>query len=53
MLSRGQLRIACNLGGEPVTVPVAGDVVLAWGEPSGSVDGTVLEGHSVAILRHR
>jgi maltooligosyltrehalose trehalohydrolase len=51
-LSRGQLRIACNLGGKPVTVPVAGDVVLAWGEPTGSGDGTVLEGHSVAILRH-
>ncbi len=52
-LSRGQLRIVCNLGTEPVTVPVAGDVVLAWGEPTGSGEGTVLEGYSVAILRHR
>jgi maltooligosyltrehalose trehalohydrolase len=51
-LSRGQLRIACNLGSEPVTIPVAGDVVLAWGEPTAGGDGTVLEGHSVAILRH-
>lgn len=51
-LSRGQLRIACNLGAEPVTVPVGGEVVLAWGEPTGSGGGTVLEGHSVAILRH-
>ncbi|MEE6138680.1 malto-oligosyltrehalose trehalohydrolase [Mycobacterium sp. 050128] len=51
-LSRGQLRIACNLGDEPVTVPAAGDVVLAWGEPSVGDGGTVLQGHSVAILRH-
>jgi maltooligosyltrehalose trehalohydrolase len=51
-LCRGQLRIVCNLGAEPVAVPVAGDVVLAWGEPTHSGDSTVLEGHSVAILRH-
>ena len=52
VLSRGQLRIVCNLGAEPVTVPVAGEVVLAWGEPTAGDAGTVLEGHSVAILRH-
>jgi maltooligosyltrehalose trehalohydrolase len=51
-LSRGQLRIVCNLGTEPVTVPVAGDAVFAWGEATGSGEGTVLQGHSVAILRH-
>ncbi|MEE3063073.1 MAG: malto-oligosyltrehalose trehalohydrolase [Actinomycetota bacterium] len=51
-LSRGQLRIACNLGDEPVTVPAAGDVVLAWGDPSPGDGGTVLQRHSVAILRH-
>ncbi len=51
-LSRGQLRIVCNLGTEPVTVPAAGDVVLAWGEPTSSGGGTALEGNSVAILRH-
>ncbi|OBA60860.1 malto-oligosyltrehalose trehalohydrolase [Mycobacterium sp. 1100029.7] len=51
VLSRGQLRIACNLGTEPVTVPVAGAVVLAWGEPTAQGEETVLEGHSVAILR--
>lgn len=52
MLSRGRLRIACNLGDQPVTVPVAGDVVLAWGEPSPGGGVTVLQGHSVAILQH-
>ncbi|SOX53643.1 malto-oligosyltrehalose trehalohydrolase [Mycobacterium ahvazicum] len=51
-LSRGQLRIACNLGDKPVTVPAAGDVVLAWGEPTAGEGGTVLEPQSVAILRH-
>jgi len=48
---RGRLRIVCNLGAEPVRVPVAGDVVLAWGHPTVDSDSTVLEGHSVAILR--
>jgi maltooligosyltrehalose trehalohydrolase len=52
VLSRGQLRIACNLGDQPVTVPAAGEVVLAWGEPAAGDGGTVLDGHSVAILRH-
>ncbi|HYB83372.1 MAG TPA: DUF3459 domain-containing protein, partial [Mycobacterium sp.] len=48
---RGRLRIACNLGAETVKVPVAGEVVLAWGEPTVDADSTVLEGHSFAILR--
>ncbi|MCV7030387.1 malto-oligosyltrehalose trehalohydrolase [Mycobacterium sherrisii] len=51
VLSRGQFRIVCNLGTEPVTIPMVGDVILAWGEPATSADGTVLQGHSVAILR--
>jgi maltooligosyltrehalose trehalohydrolase len=51
ILSRGRFRIACNLSAEPVTVPVTGEVVLAWGEPTVSADTTVLGGHSVAILR--
>jgi maltooligosyltrehalose trehalohydrolase len=51
ILCRGGLRIVCNLGGKPVQVPVAGEVVLAWGEPAVDGDSTVLEGHSFAILR--
>jgi maltooligosyltrehalose trehalohydrolase len=50
-VSRGRLRIVCNLGAEPVRVPVSGDVVLAWDEPSVDADGTVLQGHSLAILQ--
>src|SRR5579875_585186 len=48
---RGGLRLACNLGTEPARVPLAGEVVLAWGEPKIGTDSSVLEGHSVAILR--
>lgn len=47
---RGRLRIVCNLGGEPVRVPVSGDVVLAWDEPTVDADSTVLQGYSFAIL---
>jgi maltooligosyltrehalose trehalohydrolase len=51
VLCRGGLRIVCNLGAEPVQVPVTGEVVLAWGEPAVDGDSTVLEGYSFAILR--
>ncbi|KZS60074.1 malto-oligosyltrehalose trehalohydrolase [Mycobacterium pseudokansasii] len=51
IVRRGRLRVACNLGAEPVPVPVTGQVVLAWGEPAVDADHTALEGHSVAILR--
>ena len=50
VLRRGAFAIACNLGTEPVTVPVSGAVVLASSEPTvGKV--TELPGHSFAILR--
>lgn len=51
VLHRGSLSIACNLGTEAVTVPVTGDVVLAWGAPAAEGDGTRLDGHSFAIVR--
>ena len=50
-LHRGAFAIACNLGTEAVTVPVTGEVVLAWGEPTVAAEGTQLAGHSFAILR--
>lgn len=49
-VSRGRLRIVCNLGAESVRVPVGGDVVLAWEEPAVDADGAVLQGHSFAIF---
>ena len=33
-MHRGSLAIACNLGADAVDVPVTGEVVLAWGEPT-------------------
>jgi maltooligosyltrehalose trehalohydrolase len=48
---RGRLRIVCNLGTEPVKVPIAGDVVLAWAKPKVDGASTVLDGHSFAIVR--
>ncbi|PQM47506.1 Malto-oligosyltrehalose trehalohydrolase [Mycobacterium talmoniae] len=51
VVRRGRLAIACNLGAEPVTVPVAGELVLAWGEPELGAERTTLPGHSFAILR--
>lgn len=51
LLRRGRLCIACNLGAAPVRVPVTGEVVLAWGEPTCDVKGTALDGRSFAILR--
>lgn len=52
VMRRGALSIACNLGAEPVTVPVSGDVTLAWGEPVTHPEGTDLQGHSFAVLRN-
>ena len=51
VMSRGRLLIVGNLSADRVTVPVSGEVVVAWGEPVGNADSTVLEGHSLAILR--
>ncbi|CAM2975190.1 malto-oligosyltrehalose trehalohydrolase [Prescottella defluvii] len=51
-LIRGELRIACNLGADAVTVPIGGVPILWWEEPT--VDETasaiVLPGHSFAVL---
>ncbi|MCV7279432.1 malto-oligosyltrehalose trehalohydrolase [Mycolicibacterium flavescens] len=50
-MHRGAFTIACNLGPEPVEVPVTGAVVLAWGEPVVSAESTRLEGHSFAVVK--
>ncbi len=51
VLHRGALAVVCNLGADAVAVPVTGEVVLAWAEPGSSADGTVIPGHSFAVLR--
>jgi maltooligosyltrehalose trehalohydrolase len=51
VMRRGALAIACNLGPDPVDVPVTGALVLAWGAPTVGPDATRLEGHSFAVVR--
>lgn len=51
LMRRGGVVIACNLGVDLVDVPVTGDVLLAWGQPSVGDESTRLEGHSFVILR--
>ncbi len=51
LMHRGDLSIACNLGADAVTVPVSGEVVLAWADPAADGDGTRLDGHSFAVVR--
>ncbi|MDT5350614.1 MAG: maltooligosyltrehalose trehalohydrolase [Mycobacterium sp.] len=50
-LRRGRLSIACNLGDQAVTVPVGGELVLAWEPPTAGEGTTELPAHSFAILR--
>ncbi|MCV7173479.1 malto-oligosyltrehalose trehalohydrolase [Mycobacterium manitobense] len=51
VMHRGAFAVACNLGAEPVTVPVTGEVVLSWDEPAVEGEATRLPGHSFAVLR--
>jgi maltooligosyltrehalose trehalohydrolase len=50
-MRRNRLVIACNLGAEPTTVPVTGELVLAWDAPDVGGETTELPAHSFAILR--
>ncbi len=51
MMRRGRLVIACNLGVAATSVPVVGEVVLAWDPPNIGETATELPAHSFAILR--
>jgi maltooligosyltrehalose trehalohydrolase len=51
ILHRDSLAVVCNLGESSVSVPVVGEIVLAWDDPSEGGAGTVVPGHSFAILR--
>ena len=52
VVHRGALRLACNLGAEPVSVPVGGSPVLWWEPPTQdeTASATVLPGHSFVVL---
>ena len=51
VMHRGSLAFACNMGPEPVSVAVAGPVLLECGEIRAGVDSTELAAHSVAVIR--
>lgn len=51
VMHRGTFALACNLGTEPVDVPVTGELVLAWDEPTVGANTTRLPGHSFAIVK--
>jgi maltooligosyltrehalose trehalohydrolase len=51
VMRRGRLAIACNLGVGAATVPITGELVLAWNPPAVGNAATELPGHSFAILR--
>ncbi|WP_299562550.1 malto-oligosyltrehalose trehalohydrolase [uncultured Mycolicibacterium sp.] len=51
VMRRGAVAVAVNLGPGPVTVPVTGTVLLAWGEPMPGPESTRLDGHAFAVLR--
>lgn len=52
VMYRGTFAVICNLGEAAVTVPVDGEVVLAWEPPSSSGDGgTEIPARSFAVLR--
>ena len=51
IMRRNRLVIACNLGTQTTTVPVTGELVLAWDTPTPGDEATELPAHSFAILR--
>jgi maltooligosyltrehalose trehalohydrolase len=51
VMRRGRIAVACNLGTEAVSVPVAGETLLEWGHPDNGGRSTTLQGHSVAVVR--
>jgi maltooligosyltrehalose trehalohydrolase len=53
MMRRGRLCLACNLGSEATSVPVSGELVLAWNSPSVGDKTTELPAYSFAIFRSR
>ncbi len=49
-LQRGGLAVVANLSGSPVTVPVTGEVLLAWGEPQVGPSSTTVPAESFVVL---
>ncbi|MFD3464386.1 malto-oligosyltrehalose trehalohydrolase [Nocardia fluminea] len=50
ILRRGRISVVCNLAEDEVVVPVHGRVLLAWSPATESGAGTLISGHSFAVL---
>lgn len=50
VLGRGRLAVVCNLSEDDVVVPVHGRVLLAWSPATETGAGTLVSGHSFAVL---
>ncbi|MEZ5154206.1 malto-oligosyltrehalose trehalohydrolase [Rhodococcus zopfii] len=52
VVHRGRIRVACNLGAEPITVPVGGVPLMWWDEPvvNRTRSAALIPGHSFAVL---
>lgn len=51
VMRRGRVAIVCNLGTEPVSIDVTGEILLQWGTPEVGAKAAMLPGHTVAVLR--
>ncbi|MFD3747506.1 malto-oligosyltrehalose trehalohydrolase [Nocardia sp. NPDC058633] len=50
VLRRGRISVVCNLAEDEVVIPVHGRVLLAWSPAAESGAGTLISGHSFAVL---
>lgn len=52
VLYRGVIRVVCNLGDDPVTVPIGGRPILWWDDPvvNRTQSAVLVPGHSFVIL---
>ncbi|MFD4462133.1 malto-oligosyltrehalose trehalohydrolase [Nocardia sp. NPDC058480] len=50
ILRRGRISVVCNLAEDEVLIPVHGRVLLAWSPATESGAGTLISGHSFAVL---
>lgn len=50
VLRRGRVSVVCNLAEDEAVIPVHGRVLLAWAPATESGAGTLISGHSFAVL---
>ncbi len=52
VVHRGVIRVVCNLGSDPVTVPAGGRPILWWDEPvvNRTRSAVLVPGHSFVVV---